>query len=296
MKDALSKNCNKMLGLVNMRRFLYIFFLSFLTSQVNAQILNMSDTQEYLSVPIDFLKSIQDCNVYEQTVMSAPEGVETKMVYKVNGKKNGKCDVQIDGYTNVTVHINQSCLFTMEQAAEYANSIYRYQNKHYYFHKDLNRILYDPDYVAATKLMTDENICKFHRDGIDVTSEFRKKLADCTPYTETQHLESVDIVREIKAAVNGVCKIDVTFTQRLPNMELRAEKITSRMWEHIKKFKEAHYPYSCSFNDDKRKEYLAVLEALVVPEEDGFDFSAVQRFSQISEMEFIYKNCTYVVK
>ena len=279
-----------------MRRYIYIWLICLLAAPVNAQILNMSDTQEYLSVPVDFLRSIKYCEVYEQTVMSAPEGVETKMVYKVNGPKDGKCDVQVDGYTNVNVHINQSCLFTMEQAEEYATSIDRYQNKHYYFHKDIDRILYDADYLAATKLMTNENICKFHRDGIDVTSEFRKKLAECTPYTETQKLESVDITREIKEMVNGICKIAVTFTQRLPNMELRAKKITPRMWEHIKKFKEAHYPYSCSFNEKKRKEYLAVLEALVVPEEDGFDFSAVQRFSQISEMEFIYKNCTYIVK
>ena len=79
-------------------------------------------------------------------------------------------------------------------------------------------------------------------------------------------------------------------------MELRVKKITERMWSHIDKFKEAHYHYACAFDDDKRKEYLTILEALVVPEEDGFDFSAVQRFTQASEMEFIYKNCFFVVK
>lgn len=279
-----------------MLRFRYVWFWCFLALPANAQILNMSDTQEYLSVPIDFLQSIHDCSAYEKTVMSAPEGVETKMVYKVNGLKNDKCEVTVDGYTNVNVHIKQSCLFTPEQAAEYASSISRYQSKHYYFHKDIDRILYDEDYLAATKLMTNDDICQFHRDGIDVTSEFRKKLADCIPYTETQKLESVDIKREIKELANGICKIDVTFTQRLPNMELRADKITPRMWKYIDKFKEANYPYACAFNEFKRDEYLRILEALVVPEEDGFDFSAVQRFSQASEMEFIYKNCTYVVK
>lgn len=279
-----------------MRFFVYLCCLICFNFPAVAQILNMSGTQDPLDIPVDFLESMQNCQPYEKTVMSAPEGIVTKMIYKISGKKNNKCEIQIDGYTNVTVHITQSCQLTPEQASEYAGALSRFQEKNYPRYKNLKRILNDPDYISATEIMTNEELCSFHRDGIDETFEFRKKLSDCTPFKETQTLDSVDIEREITEYVNGSCKINVTFTQRLPNMELRAKKITERMWSHIDKFKEAHYHYACAFDDDKRKEYLAVLEALVVPEEDGFDFSAVQRFTQASEMEFIYKNCFFVVK
>lgn len=279
-----------------MRYLICIALLVLSIDSANAQILNMSGTQDRLNVPTDFLKSISECTPYETTVLSAPEGVETKMIYRVIGKISDKCKIQIDGYTNVNVHIRQSCLLSEPQATEYASSISRFQSKQYLPRKHMKRMLHDEDYLKATEIMTNENICTFHRDRIDTTAEFRKKLSDCTPYSETQKLDSVDINREIKEKINDICKINITFTQRLPNMELRAKKISPRLWSHIDKFKEANYHYACAFNDDKRYEYTAILEALIVPEENGFDFSAVQRFSQSSEIEFIYKNCTYVIK
>ncbi len=275
---------------------LTIFLLSCFTMPANAQILDMIGTKDKLNVPPEFLSNLYDCTPFETTVKSAPDGVVTKMIYRVVGFENEKCVMQIDGYTNVNVHITQKCIFTHEQAQTYANAVFSFQNKGYYSYKEFNLIEKDPDYIAASAIMTNSDICRFHRDEIDLTPVFRKKLTACETYEEVQHLDSVDITRKIVQKNNDICKLQITFTQNLPDLRLRADKITPELQKHIDNFKPANYNFNCAFNQEKKNEYLAVLQSLVVPEEEGFDFSAVQRYGQDSEFQFIFQNCEFLVK
>ena len=271
-------------------------FIGSVFAPANAQILDMIGTKDRLNVPLEFLSDLYHCTPFETTLTSAPDGVVTKMIYRVIGLENKKCIMQIDGYTNVNVHITQKCSFTLEQAQTYATAISNFQSRGYYSYKEFNRIERDPDYIAASDIMTNSDICRFHRDKIDPTPVFREKLAACEKYEEVQHLDSVDITRRIVQKNNDVCRLQITFTQRLPDLELRADKITPELQQHIDKFKPADYNFSCGFNPKKTDEYLAVLQSLVVPEEDGFDFSAVQRYGQEPEFQFIFQNCEFLVK
>lgn len=281
-----------------MRLFISLLFcfIGSVFASANAQILDMIGTKDRLNVPREFLSNLYDCTPFETTVKSAPDGVVTEMIYRVVGFENEKCVMQIDGYTNVNVHITQKCVFTSEQAQTYANAVFKFQNKGYYSYKEFNRIEKDPDYIAASAIMTNSDICRFHRDAIDPTPVFREKLTACENYEEVQHLDSVDITRRIVQKNNDVCRLQITFTQNLPNLELRADKITPELQKRINNFKPANYNFNCAFNQEKKNEYLAVLQSLVVPEEDGFDFSAVQRYGQDVEFQFIFQNCEFLVK
>ena len=273
-----------------------ICFLSCFATSANAQILDIIGTKERLNVPQEFLTNLFNCKPFETTVKSAPDGVVTTMIYNVAGFENKKCVMQIDGYTGVNVHIMQKCAFTPEQAKTYANAVFKFQNKGYYSYKQFNLIEKDPDYLTASQIMTDSNICQFHRDKIDLTPVFRKKLAACQNYEEVQHLNSVDITRRIVQKNNDICRLQITFTQNLPDLELRSDKITPELQQHIDSFKPAVYNFNCAFSQEKKNEYLAILQALVVPEENGFDFSAVQRYGQNSEFQFIFQNCEFLAK
>ena len=58
---------------------------------------------------------------------------------------------------------------------------------------------------------------------------------------------------------------------------------------------ELHFHYACSFNQEQQDEYLLLLESLVLPEEEGDNFTSVSNFSSKIELEFIINHCEYIV-
>ena len=276
-----------------MKKIGLVFLVLLLPNTCFAQILNLLGTKEKLAVPVEFLVNMADCEPYETKVVSAPEGIKTETIYKVLGMKKGKCDFQIEGLTNSVVHITQKCSLTLEQADKYAEAIYNFQNKEYSSYKLRKQIYEDTDYIAASEIMTDEKLCRFHRDAIDQTADWRQNLQTCSPFKDSSQLNSVAVTRQVIGLVNDKCLFKVTFTQKLPDMKRRPEKFSLRVQHLIDNFNEADYQYVCEFNDEIKNEYIKLLETMVIPAEDGFDFSAVQRFTMLPEMEFIAQNCTY---
>lgn len=248
---------------------------------VQAQILGMGINFEKLNLPEPFLKSLEQCSHYKFSQTAANDDVEVKTTYSVAPTENKLCRLHIEGHTNVSVHISQDCTLTHEQAQKYADALRRYQAKGYSPRWDGRKIEKDPDYLEAFAIMSDRKLCRFVRQKVDYTQKIRENLPQCTPVTQEEITASIKVVRQILEAQDDKCLYSFKVTQMPKKNSADTERTVG---------------FDCAFDSAKREQYMQILEALVLPEEEGYDFSTVQRISVAEELNFILDNCALDTK
>lgn len=242
-----------------------------------AQILGMGINFEKLNLPEPFLQSLEKCSVYKFSQKAANSDIEVKTTYSVSPIENKLCHLHIDGHTNVLVHISQDCKLTPEQAKNYADSLRRYQAKGYSPRWDGHKIEKDPDYLAAFAIMSDRKLCRFVRQEVDYTKKIRQNLTQCAPVAQKEITASIKVERQILTEQDDKCLYSFKITQMPPKNSDNPERTVS---------------FKCTLDTAQREQYLQILEALVLPEEEGYDFSTVQRISVAEELNFILDNCS----
>lgn len=242
-----------------------------------AQILGMGINFEKLNLPEPFLQSLEQCATYKFSQTAANNDVEVKTTYNIAPLENKLCHLHIDGHTNVLVHISQDCKLTLEQAKNYAEALRRYQAKRYSPRWDGHKIEKDPDYQAAFAIMSDRKLCRFVRQEVDYTKKIRQNLTQCAPVAQEEITAAIKVERQILKEQDGKCLYSFKITH-LP------KKDTSGTAQQT-------IGFNCAFDSILRERYLQILDALVLPEEEGYDFSTVQRISVAEELNFILDNC-----
>ena len=250
-------------------------FLLFATS-VNAQILSIGVDFEKLNLPEQFYQSLENCTKYSYVKPATSEDVSVSTTYSVAPAENNLCRLFVEGTTNVSVHITQECEFLREQAKAYANALRQYQAKGYSPRWDGNKIEADVDYQAAYAIMSNRQLCRFKRDKIDHTQKIRTQLPLCTPVKQTETTATITLNRQILGAEDELCRYIVT---------MQSNKNTDKPSKQI--------VFNCKLDKQQVQQYVEILESAVVPEEEGYDFSAVQRLSPAEEMDFIMDNCVF---
>lgn len=261
-----------------------------LPSPSNAQILDMSVDLSPLQLTDDFLRSLYYCKPYHGEKTSSYKKVNVKTVYDVLGMSEGKCHLKVEGFSNTSVHITQDCLLTTEQAQKYADALSNYQIHKYSPRFDETRINADPNYQKAMDIMSDSEICNFLRDKIDHTSDVRANLTECLPIKNEQEILGTLVVREIVGKNDdGKCHFRFTYSEPKPD----TSNIKEEVMDKIKHLKSTDFKYDCLWDDKTTEDYYNVLDAFVIPEEEGFDFQAIDRPNSWEEMDFIIRNCHY---
>jgi len=255
-----------------------------------AQILDMSVNLSPLHLTDDFLRSLYYCKPYHGEKSSSYEKIKVKTVYDVLGMKEGICQLKVEGFTNTSVHITQECNLTQEQAQQYADALSNYQVKKYSPRFDEKKINSDPNYQKAMDIMGDPDVCNVLRDKIDHTSELRAKLPDCQPIKSEDKILDAKITREIVGSEDGMCHFRFTYWEPKPDTSNINQEILAKAPE----IKDVEFKYDCIWNEKIKQDYFNILDAFVIPEETGYDFSAIDRPNSWEEMDFIIRNCRYV--
>ena len=249
----------------------------------NAQILSIGVEFEKLSLPEQFYRSLENCTAYTYTKPATTNNVSVSTTYNIEPTADGKCRLSVDGLTNVSVHITQNCDLTPEQAKTYAGALRRYQAKDYSPRWDGDRIEADEDYKTAYAIMSDRKICRFIRDKIDHTQKIRAALSSCASAKETETTAAVIAEREIIGKSEDICHYRFSLQNRKAANDAKGED-------------DKQLVFDCHLNKEQTARYLQILETMVVPEEEGYDFAALQRISPAEEMNFILDNCTFDAK
>lgn len=265
-----------MSALKNLIRIAFCMALILSSRPMHAQILGMGINFEKLNLPEPFLQNLENCTAYKFSQASTADEIKVKTTYSIAPDTDNRCHLHIDGETNVSVHISQDCRLTPEQAKTYAQALRDYQAKRYSPRWDGHRIEKDPDYLRAFAIMSDRQTCRFLRQKIDHTSEIRKNLTACKPTVQEEATASLKVERKIIKAENDKCLYTFQITQLNKD---DAAGINSNI------------SFTCKLDPERRDHYLKILENLVIPEEEGFDFSSVQRISVAEELNFILDNC-----
>ena len=260
-----------------------------------AQILDMSVDLSPLHLTDDFLRSLYYCKPYNGARSASFEKVKVKTVYDVSSLEDGKCKLKVEGFTNTSVHITQECTLTQEQAKQYADALSNYQVHKYSPRFDEKLINADPDYQKAMDIMGDPNICTVMRDKIDHTSELRAKLPECQPFKSEEKILDAKVTREIVGIysdnLSDRCHFRFTYWEPKPD----TSNLSPEVLKKAPKIKDVEFKYDCLWEEPTKQEYFNILDAFVIPEEEGFDFSAIDRPNSWEEMDFIIKHCRYIV-
>ena len=264
----------------------------FYVAAAGAQILNIEKLSPTLNLSADFLDALETCTDHKSERSAFSEGSETKITYEIEKKDNNTCALQIVGQTDHYVHIEQNCLLPMEKAREYATTLRQFNAKRYSLFKDTFAINKDENYIAAAAIMQNPDFCRFKRLEIDNTKEIRENLPACKRTKNEELVENAKISREIAGRdENFNCKYYYTLWRPETQIEKKPFANVRNMFIPSN---EMNFRYACSFNEVQKKEYLMLLESLVLPEEEGYNFTAVSTFSSKIELEFIIKHCEYV--
>lgn len=292
----------------------------FLPSFANAQILDMSVDLSSLDLTDDFLRSLYYCKPYHGVKSSSYKKIQVKTVYDVLGMKDNKCQLKIDGSTNTMVHITQECNLTTEQAQNYADALSNYQVNKFNPRFDEQRINSNEHYQKAMEIMRDPNICTITRDKIDYTSALRANLLECSPYTSVQEILGSKITRQIVGRIDaptlfgnignifkqtGIaqqgntvtnasdedkCLFQFTYWEPKPD----TSNIDPEILNRAPKIGDIEFNYECRWDQKALQDYYNILDAFVIPEEQGYDFYAVDRPNSWEEMDFIIRTCQYI--
>lgn len=260
-----------------------------------AQILDMSVNLSLLHLTDDFLRSMYYCKPYEGERSVSNENVKVRTVYHVLGMREGKCQIKVEGFSNTSVHITQYCSLTPEQAKEYADSLSKYQVKKYSPRFDEKLINADPNYQKAVSIMNDPDTCTIIRDRIDNTHELRAKLPNCEPIKSSEEIMDSVVKRVIVGKTDsGLCKFLFTLWMPKPDTSFISPIAMDKFSQTNGEVKDVEFKYECLWNKALQKEYFNILNTYVIPEELGYDFSAIERPNSWEEMDFIIRNCSYV--
>lgn len=280
--------------LKNLIRVLAVAVALSLPYSAHAQILDMSVDLSPLQLTDDFLRSLYYCKLYHGEKTSSYEKVQVKTVYDVLGMKDGKCQLKVEGFTNTSVHITQECNLTPEQAKEYADSLSNYQVNKFSPRFDEKRINSNEYYQKAMDIMGNPEVCTILRDKIDHTPEIRANLPECLPVKKTEQILDSKVMREIVGVeeVNDkpMCHYRFTLWQPKPD----TSHISPEVLEKAPELRDVEFNYDCMWDDIDKQKYFDILDAFVIPEEEGYDFYAVDRPNAWEEIDFILHNCQYV--
>lgn len=254
-----------------------------------AQILDMSVDLSPLQLTDDFLRSLYYCKPYHGEKTAEYKKIKVKTEYNVLGKKDGKCQLKIEGFTNTSVHITQNCSLTDEQAQQYADSLSNYQVNRFSPRFDEQRINSNEHYQKAMEIMGNPEICTILRDKIDHTAELRANLDECKPVKSVQKIMDAEVTREIVGMEEEKCHFRFKLWEPKPD----TSHIRPEVLEKAPKVKDVVFKYDCMWDEKVKQDYFNVLDAFVIPEEEGYDFSAVDRPNSWEEMDFIIRNCKY---
>lgn len=258
------------------------------TFSANAQILNMGVNFEKLDLPAGFLQSLEKCESYKGEKPYSRNEVKVNTVYQIIGMQNDLCVLKIDGSTNTSVNIHQECKLPLKTVATYAKALRRYQSKGYNPRWDEKYIQKNRDYQTALEIMSDTELCRFYRDKIDNTSVIRENLAACNPAEETEITAGLKVTRAIVGTDGKICRYRMSL-QKAETEEPLVKSLSDNPEDFIPE--QLELVFECEFDKEMTDFYLQVLEAQVIPAEEGFDYSAAQRISPQEEIGFIMDSC-----
>ncbi len=271
-----------MSGLKYLTKAILCCFLLCAANHAKAQILGIGINFEQLNLPQEFYKSLKNCHAYSFQNPIKSDDIEVNTTYTIEPTAEKQCKLHIEGTTNTGVHITQDCSFTLAQATEYSNALHSYQSKGYSPRWDNRQIENDADYLAAYAIMSNRKICRFKRDKIDNTAEIRQNFPTCSAAKQTENTAAITATRKIVGKTEDLCHYQFVLQN---NKTTPAETESSRQ-----------ITFDCRLNAVQIRKYLQILEATVVPSEEGYDFSAIQRISPAEEMNFILDNCEFTTQ
>lgn len=253
-----------------------------------AQVLDVSDLVNSMKMSSEYLNHLEKCSPYQEKKTMDFMGLVQDSVYKVVGKSNEKCLIEITSQTNNNVRVVQKCLLDDQDLDVYVKALKELVKKTEYTLDNMPEMVSDENYLTAMGIiMTD---CESVRDEVDLTKEIRKNLVDCTPYTETEKQGNVEITRHIIGRNDAVCDYEQMIFLPAPDLS----KISGELVEPLKNVQipDQRFSYKCSFSAEKLQEFINILQAMVIPAGDAMDFSILDEYNPKAEIDFISENCS----
>lgn len=265
---------------------------------LHAQMLDMSGLVSSLQLSDTFINRLEKCEPYQESKTAELMSIKMDMSYDIKGWQNEQCVIDMDSkITDIKFHSNQHCSFTPEILSQLIPAMREMTKTKKYTLENLSEIISSEAYQTATGIMMNEEICQIRRDAIDMTKELRKKLENCEPYTEAQHVGPVTLTRSIRGMEDGKCSFSMHVLLQKPDLSQLSGKMVDTMEKAMKDVADSHYDINCRFDSAELREYISILNAQVIPEASGAEavHGAIKGGNPRAENEFLARKCETVM-
>lgn len=203
-----------------------LFFLQPITAY-SAQVVDVLSYVPYRQLSAEFISELENCRPYQEKYNAMLLDKPVHITYEIAGKDEDKCKLTISAGTDESdIGSSLNCLIKTDDMPDFIlawRALLKYGD---FADAGLMNMLQDENYRKVMSVWTDEDICTFHREGIDLTKDFRRHLADCSPFTEIQKDGPLEITRSISAPNGDNCQVAVSMSVIKPDFKkLSAEQI-----------------------------------------------------------------------
>lgn len=282
-----------------MKKSILFATLLALPQVVYAQLIDVSGFVQEAQMSEEYLNNLESCTPYEETKSAKMMGMQINTTYKVIGKEGNKCKTVNDSDSGMMggVSSSQTCLFSDENLKTYVKAMRKMLNRKEYTLESMTDMMNDEDYMLAMGLTMDEDICKTHRDAIDMTKELRAALSDCSPYSKAEQMGATELMREVKGKEGTSCNYVLQMTIKKPDLSNVSGELVESLKPLMENMEEQWYRFTCAFTDEQVKEYTSILEKQIIPASDSMDdmlddMNNPQGFDPNAEMNFVEANCS----
>jgi len=282
---------------LKMKKSILMATLLVLPQIANAQLIDVSGFVQEAQVSEEYLNKLEKCEPYEESKTASMMGMTLSATYKVIGKEGSKCKVINDSSSDSMggISSSQTCLFSDEELEMYVKAMRKMLTRKEYTLENMAEMYQDEDYMTVMGMTMDEDICKTHRDAIDMTKELRTALSNRAPYSKTEQMGATEFMREVKGKDGQSCNYVMQMTIKKPDLSNVSGELVESLKPLIEDMEEQWYRFDCSLSDEQVQKYTSILEKQIIPASDSMDEMIdtmdEETFDPNAEMDFLNENC-----
>ncbi|MBQ8677789.1 MAG: hypothetical protein IJ529_04920 [Alphaproteobacteria bacterium] len=220
-----------------------------------------------------FLTALAQCSPYQEQRNFMGLAVN----YKIEGyNKDNLCQMTAQGESGGMQTIT-TCLFDNATRERFINA--QKALRHLFERaKSMQEIMTDDNYITATALMMNPQICTSRRLEFDPTKELRAHLQDCSPYQYQIPLLNQGVVTmQINGLSEDKCDYRYNMQLKAPDESELKKMYGDEMYAEIKDYiTDISNTIHCRFTDYSREKYIRLLEQTIIPAGDGFDMDDIK--------------------
>lgn len=244
-----------------------------------------------------FVDKLAECRPYEEDKNYYFQYVEYRDTYKIIGRRDDDCLMEIHSQNQISPKTIQICRFDSYELDEYVAAARTVLDKKK--PQNFSESIEQNIELDAMKLSLIQGVnCNVKREEWDPTKNIREALSSCQPIEEKQKAQNrMEYIRRVIGKNNAECHYVLEVWKKAPNLNHYTGDDKEK-WEYmLKDLKDSQTVYNCFFNQEQIKQLTATQKKMILPaydsqtDNENEDEENIGNFDPFAELYFVNENC-----